>query len=259
MNNIERIAWEAVTAGEKVLLASFQNLKPADIGFKKHHEIVTKADRNSNEAILKILRKKTPDFDVISEEGAPRKRNDCVWILDPLDGTTNYAAGLPLWGISLAYTCNYEIEVGAISLPALGERYLGIKGKGAWRITEKRKERLHVSTTRDMHDALGLLCYGYRPKEVGRGLHAIPLLSGRSRAVRRLGAAVIEAVWTAGGRSDYALLNGVHDWDVAAGALIVREAGGDVTTPHGKPWMLGESDILFSTPGLTKKLHAILK
>ncbi len=256
---LERIALEAMRAGERKLLARFKKLTPRDIGYKANREIVTNADRASNNAIIKILRRHTPEFDIISEESAPRRKSNCVWILDPLDGTTNFTVELPVWGISLACVCNHVIELGVISLPVLGERYLAKKGAGAWRIVGKKKERLHVSKTREMRDAFGLLCAGYRKEEIRRGERTSSRLALVSRSVRRLGAAVVEAMWVATGRADYSILEGVHPWDVAAGALIVTEAGGDVTTPHGKPWTLHEPNILFSNPHLTKQLHRLLQ
>lgn len=259
ITRLEHIAWEALSAGEHVLLSLFQNLKPSDISYKKNREIVTRADLESNRAILRILRRNTPTFDIISEESAPRQRSNCVWILDPLDGTTNYAAQLPLWGISLACTCDHEIEFGVISLPLLGERYLAIRGKGAWRMRGGKKERLHVSKTRKLKDALGLLCAGYQKEKIRRSERTSSHLALASHSLRRLGAAVVEATWVATGRADYSVLEGVRPWDVAAGALIVKEAGGIVTQPNGKPWTLNEPNILFSNPYLAKSLHLFFK
>jgi myo-inositol-1(or 4)-monophosphatase len=110
-----------------------------------------------------------------------------------------------------------------------------------------------------MKDALGLMCHGYRVEEVRKSEPVAHTLDLVSRSMRRLGAAVVEATWVASGRADYSLLYGIRPWDVAAGALIVKEAGGNVTTPKGKPWKLADPDILFSTPRLTKKIHSIIK
>jgi len=258
ITRLERVAWEAVRAGERELLRLFQKSEPSDFSYKKNREIITTSDLASNDAIIRVLRRETPSFDILSEESAPRQQSDCLWILDPLDGTTNFAAQLPLWGISLALVCDAEIELGVVSLPLIGERYLAIKGEGAWRIDGKKKSRLHTSKTQSTKEALGLVCSGYGEKETRRGETASNILTLASRSTRRLGAAVIETTWVANGRADYSLLEGIRPWDVAAGALIVKEAGGSVTKPDGKPWKLGDPDVLFSAPGLTKKIGNIL-
>ncbi|OGL79472.1 hypothetical protein A3E39_00555 [Candidatus Uhrbacteria bacterium RIFCSPHIGHO2_12_FULL_60_25] len=245
------IATNAVRAGERVLLRHFNVNHTQKYGFKKFHEIVTEADKRSNDAIIKVLKQLSPDIPVLSEEGgtideraAPRA--DLAWVLDPLDGTTNYAARLPLWGISLALVRRGHPILGVISLPVLKHRYHAVKGGGAW----MGRVRLHTSKTRDLADSIGLLCFGYDGGSYRRYRRIEPTLTEKSRSTRKLGAAVVESTWVASGRADYAILNGVHDWDVAAGTLLVTEAGGRVLTLKGEPWKMGEHDVVMSAPGI---------
>ena len=260
LHKIERAAVAAVKAGEKVLLKDFKRHSPGDYSYKKHSEIVTDADLKSDAAIKRVLHRLTPEISVVSEEDKVRKQHgECYWILDPLDGTTNYTAHLPLWGISLALVCDHEILYGLISLPSMNERYAAVHGGGAWQLIGGSKKRIKASGTRKLKDALGLFCYGYAPDERRRGLKHVPGLSEKSRATRRLGAAVFEASWVATGRAEYSVLHGINEWDVAAGVLLVREAGGNVTTPQGKEYEIGDRDILYSAPGVTRELLRIFK
>lgn len=246
-----KIAWRAVRAGERVLLRRFNVNHTQKYGFKKYREIVTEADKRSNVAIMDILKRLSPGIPILSEEGgtineksAPRA--DLAWVLDPLDGTTNYAARLPLWGISLALVRRGVSVLGVISLPVLGHRYHAVKNHGAW----MGQVRLRASKTRDLSDSIGLMCFGYDGGSYRRYRRIEPILTKKSRSTRKLGAAVVESTWVAAGRADYAILNGVHDWDVAAGTLLVTEAGGRAMSLKGKPWKMGEHDVVMSAPGL---------
>ncbi|HWQ99968.1 MAG TPA: inositol monophosphatase family protein [Candidatus Methylomirabilis sp.] len=255
-----KAAWSAARAGERVLLRYFNVNHTQTYGFKKYHEIVTEADKRSNDAIIKVLKRLSPDIPVLSEEGGTIDERavqhaDLAWVLDPLDGTTNYAARLPLWGISLALVKRGQPVLGVISLPVLKHRYHAVKGGGAW----MGRMRLHVSKTRNLADSIGLMCFGYDGGSYRRYRRIEPTLTKNSRSTRKLGAAVVESIWVASGRADYAILNGVHDWDVAAGTLLVTEAGGRAVTTKGKPWAMGEPDIVMCTPGIASAVLRVTR
>jgi len=255
-----KAAKQALIAAERELLPRFKHEHPGKWRYKKHSEILTEADEAANHAIIKTLKKLTPDFGIITEE-SPRLNGpkNIRWIVDPLDGTTNYTAHLPIWGISLALVAGDDIFLGAISLPTMNERYFAIAGQGAWVEDALGKHAIKVSDKNKIKDSLGLFCYGYLPEEKVRGLKHVPALTIKSRSTRRLGAAVFETIWVATGRAEYSVLHGIHDWDVAAGTLIVREANGEVMTPKGKRWKLGEKDLLATCPGVKKQLLNIFR
>ncbi len=260
LKKFEQTAFRALSAGEKILLKYFKNNKPTDYGYKAHREIVTKADTAANEAIIKILTRETPEFDILSEEGSPRKKSAWRWIVDPLDGTTNFTAHLPLWGISIALEHQGVVVLGLISHPSLKTRYLTRKNCGAWLVKGDQKLRkIRVSVVNHANEALGLLCFGYRRNEKIRALKIEPAFAYKSRAIRYLGAAVVEAAWVAMGRADYSILVGVRPWDVAAGALLVREAGGKVLTPKGREWKINDPDIVFVNQKLKDAVLKISK
>lgn len=257
----ERVGFKALLAGERALLKRFDAFKTSAYGYKAHHEIVTAADNAANRAILSVLRAGTPDFDILSEEGSPRTKSDWRWIVDPLDGTTNFAARLPLWGVSIALEHRGDVVLGLLSLPRLGERYVARRGGGAWRLPAdgrpaSRGIRIRASKTGDLREALGLLCFGYDKPHKVTLMHVEPALVYRSRSLRLLGAAVVEAAWVATGRADYAVLSGIRPWDAAAGALLVREAGAKALTMDGKEWSIRDKSIVYVTPKLERTIVA---
>lgn len=254
------IARKAVAAGEENALSHFTYTATNGYSYKAHGEIVTPADKTVNAAVRKSLEKLTPGIPVCSEEGGDITENaladaELAWALDPIDGTTNFTARLPLWGISLALLSHGEPLIGFISLPALRQRYHAIRGEGSFMGTH----RLHVSKTSKLHESLGLLCYGYLDSQIGKGLQMINRFSKRVRSERVLGAAVVEATWVASGRADFSILEGVHVWDVAAGTLIVREAGGSVLNGTGKEWGLGDHEVIFSNKTLAKTVLSMYR
>lgn len=254
------IAWKAIAVGEKEALRHYDLNHVSTYGYKKHREIVTQTDKRVNQVIIQVLKKLTPDIPILSEEGADIKKEslektELAWVLDPIDGTTNFAARLPLWGISLALTQRGDPIVGVISLPPLQHRYHAIKGGGAW----YGNHRLRVSTTKSLSESISLLCFGYGDADIKRGLHVIKRVVDKVRSMRRLGAAVIEAVWIASGRADFTILNGVKPWDVASGALLVREAGGKAVNLKGKDWTSKDADILMTNPKLLTPVLKLFK
>ncbi|MBU2613330.1 hypothetical protein KJ925_02645 [Patescibacteria group bacterium] len=261
----ESVGTKAMLAAEQVLLKMYDRTKAPAFGFKAHREIVTSADRAANRAILPVLRAGTPGFDILSEEGSPRTRSRWRWIVDPLDGTTNYAARIPLWGISIALAHGDDIILGLISLPALGERYVARTGHGAWRsfVDAQGKtstpKRLRAAKTTALRDALGLACFGYVAANKRALMSIEPMLAYRSRSLRHLGAAVVESSWVASGRADYSILTGVRSWDIAAGVLLVREAGGKALTLKGKEWTQKEKRIIFTAPGVERSVVAVTR
>lgn len=253
-----KAAKQALIAAEKELVPRFRRDHPGKWRYKKHAEIVTEADLAADRAIIRTLKRLTPDFGILTEESPKPAGPDGIrWIVDPLDGTTNYTAHLPLWGISLALAADGEVFLGAISLPTLGERYFAVADQGAWAESGPVKKPIRVSDQKKIKDSFGLFCYGYLPEEKERGLRHVADLTHKSRTTRRLGSAVFESVWVATGRGEYSVLHGIKPWDVAAGALIVREAGGEALTPQGKRWTLADPDYLAVCPGVKKQILRI--
>lgn len=255
----EKAAEAALRVGEQVLLRHFKPDTIAKTSFKEHREFVTAADKASNVAIQRVLTKLTPDVDMLSEEGSIKKPNviqtHLKWVLDPLDGTTNYTIGLPLWGISLALLKDDVPVRGWLRIPLLKENYVARLNEGAW----KNGKKFRLTHPRSMKDGIGLFCHGYREEEKAADIGTIGPLMRATHSTRRLGAACVELAWVATGRASYLVIYGAKPWDLAAGTLLVTEAGGFVSTPGGDPWKLSDPDCVAANSASFPHVLDVLK
>lgn len=220
---------------------------------KRPRDLVTDADRASEALIIERLRELRPESSILGEEsGFTRGESDERWIIDPLDGTTNYAHRYPLFAVSIACERAGVLVAGAIYAPMLDELYAAAAGRGA----TLNGEPIHVSPIRRMRDAM--VCTGFTPGRSDRNMRNFGAVSSEAQGVRRDGSAALNLAFLALGRFDGFWEFDLKPWDVAAGALLVREAGGRVTTLLGEPWSL-ESDSILATNGeLTDSFLGIL-
>lgn len=200
---------------------------------KHRHEIVTKADTGAEKIILALLRKETPGFEILSEEaGLLRHGSPYLWVVDPLDGTTNFTVHNPLFSVSIGLYKSGKPVLGVVYAPYLGDMFVGERGKGA----TLNGRRIHVSKTKQLNHAFLTYCYGQEKKHMRRAVELYRYFKMKSVDMRQLGSAAIELSWVAAGRTDSIIIPGTKPWDAAAGALIVAEAGGKVTDFKGRPW-----------------------
>ena len=204
-------------------------------------DMVTAADAASEALIVRRLLAAFPASTVLGEEGgAHRGTSDERWIVDPLDGTTNFLHGYPLYCVSIAYECGGEVASGVIYAPALGELYATERGAGA----TCNGRRLGVSAIPSVAESL--VCTGFFPARYERNIPHFARLSQRAQGVRRDGSAALDLAFVAGGRFDAFWEFDLHAWDVAAGALLVREAGGRVSAIDGTPFAVDAGSVLAS-------------
>ncbi len=227
-------------AGE-VLMTHFRRLKGYDK--KGAIDLQTVADREAEQTVVSAILERFPEHAILGEEGgrAGNKDSEYVWIADPLDGTTNYAHGLRIFCVSLGLVHKGEPIVGAVFAPALDEMYLAARGAGATR----NGERLHVSTADTLDDSLIITGFPYNRRDYLdelMGMHREVLK--RSRGVLRMGAAALDLAMVAAGHFEGYYEYGIHPWDVAAGVLMIREAGG-----HASGLLAGEEFDIY-TPRL---------
>ena len=200
---------------------------------KSSHEIVTGADKGAERIILPLLKKYTPQYQILSEEsGLTHHRSDWLWVVDPLDGTTNFKVHNPLFSVSIALYHKGEPMLGVVCAPYLKEIFVAEKDKGA----TLNGKRIHVSQIRELNKAFLTYCYGTHPKHMRMAVELYRYFKMRSVDMRQLGSAAIELSWVAAGRTESIVIPGTHPWDAAAGALLVTEAGGKVTDFKGNPW-----------------------
>jgi myo-inositol-1(or 4)-monophosphatase len=229
-------------------------LKSSDI------DVVTEADLASEQLIVDAIRHEFPNHGIFSEEGlgdvhALAADVTSVWLVDPLDGTVNYAHGYPSWGVSLALSEGGHAVSAVTFDPLRDEIFWAQKGKGAW----CNGEPMRVSGVAEMREALVATGFAYkRATLVDNNLAEFGTVMPRVQGVRRAGAAVLDLAYLADGRLDGYWEMHLRPWDWAAGWLLVEEAGGMVTDMRGEPWSLASGDILASNGPLHAQLLAQL-
>ena len=217
-------------------------------------DLVTDADRAAEKAILARVRAAFPDHAIMAEESGGAVRG-LTWIVDPLDGTTNFAHGFPQWCVSIALADGEEPLVGVIFDPVKDELFAAERGRGA----TLNGRALRVSAARKLDDAILATGFPYDRRE--RADFYLPFYRAAviaTQGVRRAGAAALDLAWTACGRVDGYFEFGVRAWDVAAGSLLVREAGGRVSDMKGGPLLLDGRNIAVSNGAIHDELLAMI-
>jgi myo-inositol-1(or 4)-monophosphatase len=214
------------------------------VKYKGEIDLITEADHASEALILKRIRSAYPDCAILSEEsGASANTSPYVWIVDPLDGTTNFAHGLPIFSVTLALMVNGILEVGATYDPIYDELYTARREQGAY----LNGERLHVSAASTLDTALLVTGFPYdRRTNLNNNIRQFADFSLRAQGVLRLGSAALDLGAVAAGRLDGYWEFKINPWDIAAGVLMVAEAGGQVTMPDGSPLDLFARQIVAS-------------
>jgi myo-inositol-1(or 4)-monophosphatase len=219
-----------------------------DIGFKGVANVVTTADRESERAILRILKGAFPDHGFLMEEsGARASASPYRWVVDPLDGTVNFAHGVPVSCVSIAVDRAGEALAGGVLNPFSDELFLAVRGRGA----TLNGKKIRVSKTAEMIDALMATGFPY-DRKLGAALYVrhVQKFIGASQGVRRLGAAALDMAYVACGRFDGYWETNLKPWDSAAGRLLVAEAGGKVTDFSGRPYTLDNTRETLASNGL---------
>ncbi len=233
------------------LLASFEHLADADVHYKGKVDLVTRLDVEAQAIVLAGLRKAFPGEAIIAEEDAtvPGRLPDVAWLVDPLDGTTNFVHGQPPFAVSVGRVRHGVLEAGMVFAPYLGEMFFAAAGCGAWLGTR----RLAVSRRDVLDEALFASGFAYDVRtNPHNNLREWGHFAVRCRGLRRGGAASLDLAYVAAGRLDGYWEFRLKPWDLAAGALLVLEAGGRVTDPAGGPDWLAVGDLV-ATNGV---LHA---
>lgn len=227
-----RLAERAARLGGDVVGAAGQ---ARDATAKGAGDYVTDVDRRSEEAIVRFLASKTPDIPVLGEEEGGR-RGERYWLVDPLDGTTNFMHGFPIVAVSVALIDGARPVVGAVHAPFLGETYLAARGHGA--SVRRRRDGLTLLrvSARTVGEAVVATGFPFRDKSaLPRYLKVLERALDRFEDLRRAGAAALDLAWVAAGVFDGFFELGLSPWDVAAGGLLVEEAGGRVSDWGGGP------------------------
>lgn len=220
-------------------------------------DLVTTADIESERTILETIREKFPNHTILAEEsGESRGDAPCRWIIDPLDGTTNFSHNLGIYSVSIAYAEKDQVVMGIVFNPGNGELFTALRGQGA----QLNDRPIRVSDATDLTDSLLVTGFPYNIRD------GADLLIQRftkfllaAQGIRRLGSAALDLCYVACGRFDGFWENHLKPWDTAAGALIAQEAGGRVTDYMDRPFRVDGDEILATNGRIHQKMLALLQ
>ena len=252
---IIKVARHAASGSADIIMGLFNR---AEINDKGMNNLVTEADLKSEAAIRKIILENFPSHSILGEEGGGEDdfNADNLWIIDPLDGTNNYAQGFPFFSISIAYAERGELKAGIVFDPIRNESFYAEKGKGSF----LNGKPLKVSK-RGLNSALVITGFNYDRGEIMRStLKTIErLFENNIRGIRRTGSAALDFCYVAAGRADAYFEYLLYSWDFAAGMLILSEAGGECRDTSGAPLTLSSSTVAVSNGAFTEELIELVR
>ena len=251
LSNLFEIAKNAAQIGNEILKINYNKIQTISTKGRKG-DLVTNVDLEVENKIKEFLIEKTPDISINAEEsGKLNKFSDLTWCIDPLDGTTNYSHGYPFFGSSIGLVYKNIPIVGAISVPYLNELYSACIGLGSF----CNDKKLEVSNPGKLADSLLVTGFSYDRFETEDNNYAeFCYLTHKTRGVRRGGAAAVDLAFVAAGKVDGYWESGLEEWDLAAGAIIVKEAGGIISDYPSGEFNLSSGRILACSPSLEDEL-----
>jgi myo-inositol-1(or 4)-monophosphatase len=242
----------------RALKRDFGELEKLQVSLKGPANFVSSADRRAEETLYQELSKARPGYGFLGEEGGTREGTDSShrWIVDPLDGTTNFLHGIPQFAISIGLEREGSMIAGLVYNPASEEMFIAEKGKGAF----MNEQRIRVAGRKRLADAV--VACGL--PHIGRGDLALAAnetgaIQAQVAGLRRFGAAALDLAWIAAGRLDGYWERDLKPWDMAAGSILVREAGGFVSDCDGGAEMFAEGHIVAGNEAIQKELLRVLK
>ena len=252
--NLADLEMMARNAGE-ILRAGYE--KTHQVEYKSTIDPVTEIDRQAEDFLLKAILNNFPDHHILAEEsGIVEGDHDHIWYIDPLDGTVNYAHGIPIFCVSIAYAYKNDLKLAAVYDPMRNELFSAARGQGA----TMNGKPLSASTEQELERSLLVTGFPYDMWETKNdNLDDFGKLTKLTQGVRRLGSAALDLCYVAAGRFEAFWENSLQPWDVAGGGLIAKEAGAKVTNLIGKENYLSPPiSILAAPPALYKKMMQVL-
>ena len=248
LNDFLKTAVTAARLAGDIILRDLGQLSTADIQTKQAFDFVTRVDKWSEAVIMQTIRDKFPHHLFLSEETLKQESNGGYrWIIDPLDGTTNYIHSYPIFSVSIALEYQQEIILGVVFDPLRDELFHAVKDGGSF----LNNKRTSVSDIVLVEKSLIATGFPFRKKEmIGRYLDAFRKIFERVSDIRRAGSAAIDLAYIAAGRVEGFFELNLSPWDIAAGSLLIREAGGIITDWQGNPATISSTKIIASNPAV---------
>ena len=252
MHGLLNIAVMAARRAGAVLGRNFNKREKLVVESKSHNDFVSSADFAAEKAIIEVIHKHYPDHAIHAEESGIQGNSDHVWIIDPLDGTTNYLHGFPIFAVSIGLQINGRLEHAVVYDPMREELFSASRGQGA----QLDGHKIRVSGIKDLQGALVGTGIPYRDanEDMRPYLRMLSKVAKNTSGIRRPGAASLDLCYVASGRLDAFWETGLAPWDLAAGTLIIREAGGIVSGLDGSENHLDSGHVLAGTPRIYRDL-----
>jgi myo-inositol-1(or 4)-monophosphatase len=250
MEEYKEYALDLAKRAGSILLEGFKSSKPIADRSVDLRKLVTKYDLESEKIIIGGIKRKYPRHNILSEEaGLMNRGSGYTWIIDPLDGTGNFTRKNPFFSISIALSYQNEIVLGIVYAPHLDEMYTAERGNGAF----LNGSPISVSKAGNLNESSIVSCEG-SDRSVLRSARLYHGIRPLVMDMRKLGSAAIESAWVACGRAEAYVATKINPWDVAAGIILVEEAGGKVTDFKGRRWDLKKSDLVLSNGLIHERL-----
>ena len=253
------VAIEAARAAGKYLKQNVGKIKDIQLKSGQEKNLVTEIDKQSEAMIIEMISKHFPAHNILAEEGGGKDKvsgSDVRWVIDPLDGTTNYTHGFPVFCVSIGIEVKEQLVAGVIYDPNFDELFTAEKGKGAF----LNGKRITVSKRTSLKESLLVTGFPYNIADNPNNAveHFVHFLMD-AQAVRRMGSAAIDLAYVAAGRYEGFWEVALNPWDMAAGALLVEEAGGKVTTFSDTPFSIYQKEIVASNGIVHGEMMNVLK
>lgn len=256
MEPILNIAVKAARKAGSVIVRAVDRIDTLDVTSKGPNDFVSEVDRQAEAEIIKIARRAYPTHGFLGEESGATAGDDFTWIIDPLDGTTNFLHGFPQFAVSIGIKHKNILEYAVVYDPMRQELFTARRGAGAY----LNDRRIRVSTCKNLDSALLGTGFPFREmKHLNSYLAMFKVLIAQTAGIRRAGSAALDLAYVAAGRLDGFWEFGLKPWDMAAGVLLIREAGGMVTDFTGGHDFLEQGDIITGNPKMLKALLQIIQ
>lgn len=255
MNPMLNMAKQAAFSAGKIMIRFADHLDSIQVKSKGYNDLVTQVDQMVEHEIIAILKSAYPGHSFLAEESGQKEGNDYCWIIDPIDGTTNFIHGLPQFATSIALKKNDELIVGVVFDPIKNELFTAAKGQGA----NLNNRRIRVSDTKKLDSALIGTGFPVKNKELLPDyLKHFQTVIENSIGIRRAGAASLDLAYVACGRLDGFWEASLNEWDMAAGRLLIQEAGGSSSNYSGETTLASLSNLVAGNGAIHKALLNIV-